>query len=52
MGETLLGMSTSVLSQRQKKIMEAVRDKRVEWLRLSIKDFGSDVNELLLPPSS
>lgn len=43
---------TSALSQRQKKVMEAVKEKRVEWLRLSIKDFGSDVNDLLLPQSS
>ncbi len=41
---------TSALSQRQKKVMDAVKNKRVEWLRISIKDFGEDVNELLLPP--
>lgn len=40
---------TSALSQRQKRVMDAVKDKRVEWLRISIKDFGEDVNDLLLP---
>lgn len=40
---------TSALSQRQRKVMEAVKSKRVEWLRLSIKDFGEGVNDLLLP---
>lgn len=40
---------TSVLSPRQKKIMEAVQSKRVEWRRLTITDFGSGVNDLLLP---
>jgi predicted Holliday junction resolvase-like endonuclease len=37
----------SALSGRQKKIMEAVKEKRVEWLRLNMKDFGPEVNEIL-----
>ncbi len=40
---------TSALSQRQKKVMEAVKAKRVDWLRLNVKDFGDDVNQSLLP---
>lgn len=42
---------TSALSQRQKKVMEAVENKRVKWRRLTIKDFGEDVNDLLSPNS-
>jgi len=38
---------TSPLSPRQKKIMEAIQQRRVKWLRLDIKDFGSAVNEML-----
>ena len=38
---------TSALSQRQKKVMEAVKDKRVEWLKLIVKDFGDEVNASL-----
>ncbi len=37
----------SAMSSRQKKIMEAVKEKRVEWLRLNMKDFGPEVNEIL-----
>jgi predicted Holliday junction resolvase-like endonuclease len=39
---------TSALSTRQKKIMEAVKQKRVEWIRLNVKDFGDEVGESLL----
>jgi len=42
---------TSALSTRQNKEMEAVKAKRVEWRRLTIKDFGDGVNDLLSPNS-
>lgn len=37
----------SALSPKQRKIMEAVKSKRIEWLRLTIKDFGEEVNKTL-----
>lgn len=38
---------TSALSKRQKLIMEAVKAKRVEWLRVDMKSFGDGVNDAL-----
>jgi predicted Holliday junction resolvase-like endonuclease len=35
---------TSALSKRQQLIKDAVTNRRVQWLRVSMKDFGDDVN--------
>lgn len=38
---------TSALSKRQQLIRDAVKNKRIEWLRVDMKSFGDEVNAAL-----
>lgn len=38
---------TSALSKRQQLIKDAIQNRRIKWMRVSMKDFGDDVNEAL-----
>lgn len=38
---------TSALSKRQQLIRDAVENKRIEWLRVDMKNFGDSVNDAL-----
>lgn len=38
---------TSALSKRQQLIRQAIRDKKVEWMQVTMRDFGEGVNQEL-----